>query len=74
MVVERLIEEFSKLPGIGHKTAQRLTMHILNLPQEEVRGFAEALVRARSTIRYCSICGNYTDKDPCAICGTCFLV
>jgi len=69
VVVERLIEEFSKLPGIGHKTAQRLTMHILNLPQEEVRGFAEALVRARSTIRYCSICGNYTDKDPCAICG-----
>ena len=69
MVVERLIEEFSKLPGIGHKTAQRLTMHVLNLPQEEVRQFAEALVRARGTIRYCSICGNYTDKDPCNICG-----
>jgi len=69
VVIERLIEEFSKLPGIGHKTAQRLTMHVLNLPQEEVRGFAEALVRARGTIRYCSICGNYTDKDPCAICG-----
>jgi len=69
VVVERLIEEFSKLPGIGHKTAQRLTMHVLNLPQEEVRQFAEALVRARGTIRYCSICGNYTDKDPCNICG-----
>ena len=69
MVVERLIEEFSKLPGIGHKTAQRLTMHVLNLPQEEVRQFAEALVRARGTIRYCSICGNFTDKDPCNICG-----
>jgi len=69
VVVERLIEEFSKLPGIGHKTAQRLTMHVLNLPQEEVRQFAEALVRARGTIRYCSICGNFTDKDPCNICG-----
>ena len=69
VVIEKLIEEFAKLPGIGYKTAQRLTMHVLNLPQEEVREFAEALVKARGTIRYCSICGNYTDKDPCAICG-----
>lgn len=69
VVIEKLIEEFAKLPGIGYKTAQRLTMHVLNLPQDEVREFAEALVNARGTIRYCSICGNYTDKDPCAICG-----
>ncbi|QAT38833.1 recombination mediator RecR [Clostridium sp. JN-9] len=69
VVIEKLIEEFAKLPGIGYKTAQRLTMHVLNLPQEEVREFAEALIKARGTIRYCSICGNYTDKDPCAICG-----
>ena len=69
VVIEKLIEEFSKLPGIGSKTAQRLTLHVLNLPKEEVEEFANALVKARGTIKYCSICGNYTDKDPCAICS-----
>lgn len=68
-VIEKLIEEFAKLPGIGHKTAQRLTLHVLNLPEDEVRGFAKALVKARGTIKYCSICGNFTDSDPCAICS-----
>lgn len=67
--IEKLIEEFAKLPGIGHKTAQRLTLYVLNLPQEEVREFAKALVTARGTIKFCSICGNYTDSDPCAICS-----
>lgn len=69
VAIEKLIEEFAKLPSIGHKTAQRLTLHILNLPKEEVEEFAKALVQARGTIKYCSVCGNYTDKDPCAICG-----
>lgn len=69
VVLEKLVEEFAKLPGIGHKTAQRLTMHVLNLPQEEVREFANALVQARGKIKYCSICGNFTEQDPCAICG-----
>lgn len=69
VVVEKLIEEFAKLPGIGYKTAQRLTLHVLNLPEDEVREFAEALIKARGTIRYCSVCGNYTDNDPCSICG-----
>lgn len=69
VVIEKLIEEFAKLPGIGYKTAQRLTLHVLNLPAEEVRGFAEALIKARGTVKYCSICGNYTEKDPCAICS-----
>ncbi|MFL0248340.1 recombination mediator RecR [Candidatus Clostridium stratigraminis] len=69
VAIEKLIEEFGRLPGIGYKTAQRLTLHILNLPQDEVRGFAEALVKARGTIKYCSVCGNFTDSDPCAICG-----
>jgi recombination protein RecR len=69
VVIEKLIEEFAKLPGIGYKTAQRLTLHILNLPKEEVEEFAEALVKARGTIKYCSVCGNYTDSDPCAICA-----
>ena len=68
IAIERLIEEFAKLPSIGQKTAQRLTLHILNLPDDEVREFANALVKARGTIKYCSICGNFTDKDPCPLC------
>lgn len=69
IAIEKLIEEFAKLPGIGYKTAQRLTLHVLNLPNEEVREFADALVKARGTIKYCSVCGNFTDKDPCSICS-----
>lgn len=69
VAIEKLIEEFAKLPGIGSKTAQRLTLHILNLPNDEVQQFAKALVRARGTIKYCSICGCFTDTDPCSICG-----
>lgn len=69
VVIEKLIEEFAKLPGIGYKTAQRLTIHVLNLPDDEVKEFAEALVKARGTIKYCSICGNFTDKDPCPLCS-----
>lgn len=69
IAIEKLIEEFAKLPGIGYKTAQRLTLHVLNLPREEVNEFAEALVKARGTIKYCSVCGNYTDTDPCGICS-----
>jgi len=60
IAIEKLIEEFGKLPGIGSKTAQRLTLHVLNLPKEEVEEFANALVKARGTIKYCSICGNFT--------------
>lgn len=69
IAIEKLIEEFGKLPGIGSKTAQRLTLHVLNLPQEEVEEFASALIKARGTIKYCSICGNFTDTDPCPICS-----
>ncbi|MCI1945919.1 recombination mediator RecR [Clostridium luticellarii] len=67
--IEKLIEEFAKLPGIGYKTAQRLTIHVLNLPESEVKEFAQALVKARGTIRYCSVCGNFTESDPCPICS-----
>lgn len=69
VAIEKLIEEFAKLPGIGKKTAQRLTLYVLNLPKDEVEEFSNALVKARGTIKYCSICGNFTDSDPCAICG-----
>ena len=69
VAIEKLIEEFAKLPSIGQKTAQRLALHVLNLPEDEVKEFAGALVKARGTIKYCSVCGNFTDKDPCAICS-----
>lgn len=69
VAIEKLIEEFAKLPSIGQKTAQRLTLHILNLPDTEVREFANALVKARGTIKYCSVCGNFTDSDPCPLCA-----
>ena len=68
--VQRLIEEFEKLPGIGRKTAQRLAFHVLNLPEEKVRNFANALVEAKAKIISCSICGNLTDTDPCRICSS----
>lgn len=67
--VARLIEELERLPGIGHKTAQRLAFYILNQPSERANKLAKAIVNARSTIRFCSICYNLTDKDPCAICS-----
>ena len=69
VAIEKLIEEFAKLPGIGKKTAQRLTLYVLNLPKAEFEEFSNALVKARGTIKYCSVCGNFTDSDPCAICG-----
>ena len=69
VAIEKLIEEFAKLPGVGKKTAQRLTLHVLNLPKDEVEEFANALIKARGTIKYCSVCGNFTDSDPCAICS-----
>ena len=69
VAIEKLIEEFAKLPSIGRKTAQRLALHVLNLPGDEVKEFAEALIKARGTIKYCKVCGNFTDSDPCAICS-----
>lgn len=66
--IARLIEEFEKLPGIGHKTAQRLAFHILNQPEGKVELFASALIDARKNTVKCSSCGNITDADPCRIC------
>lgn len=66
--VTRLIEEFSKLPGIGAKSAQRLAFHVLNMDQNQTEKLAEAIVEAKRNIKYCSSCGNLTDIDPCALC------
>lgn len=66
--VMKLIEEFSKLPGIGSKTAQRLTFHVLNMDMGDAEKFSNAIIEAKKNVKYCSICGNMTDTDPCHIC------
>ena len=65
----KLINELSKLPGIGDKTAQRLAFHVLSLSDKEAEALADAVVEAKHTLKYCSCCGNFTDKDPCDICA-----
>ena len=67
--LSRLINELSKLPGIGGKTAQRLAFHILSLEEEEAMNLAGAISDAKKNMKYCSICGNLTDEDPCRICS-----
>jgi recombination protein RecR len=69
--VARLIEEFGKLPGVGQKTAQRLTFHMLRAPTDEARSLAAALVAVKEEVDYCSVCCNITEAgvDPCAICS-----
>lgn len=68
--LEQLITEFSKLPGIGRKSAQRLALFIMKRPREEVVGMARALVNVKDRIRTCSICCNITEQDPCSICSS----
>jgi len=67
--VAALIEEFSKLPGVGVKTAQRLTFFILRSPADQARRLAEAIMRVKESIIYCSRCFNITEADPCLICS-----
>lgn len=65
----KLINELSKLPGIGNKSAQRLAFHILALEDREAEQLAGAITYAKREMKYCSVCGNLTDEDPCAICS-----
>lgn len=67
--ITKLIEEFSGLPGIGRKSAQRLAFYIINMPKEKSLALASAIVEARENVKYCSICCNLTDDDPCPICS-----
>ncbi|MBQ8846743.1 MAG: recombination protein RecR [Lachnospiraceae bacterium] len=67
--ISKLIEEFASLPGIGAKTAQRLAFHVINMPAERVSQFADALVSARSNVRYCKECCTLTDQEVCPICA-----
>lgn len=67
--ISRLIEELSKLPGVGSKSAQRLAFHIVNRPLEEVKSLSQAIMEARENVRYCKQCCTLTDSELCPICG-----
>ncbi|HEO1017411.1 TPA: recombination protein RecR [Streptococcus agalactiae] len=66
--IAKLIDSFSKLPGIGTKTATRLAFYIIGMSDEDVNEFAKNLLAAKRELTYCSVCGNLTDDDPCLIC------
>jgi recombination protein RecR len=68
--LQQLIEEFAQLPGIGRKTAQRLALFLLKRPREDVSRMANAMIGAKDRIRYCSVCSNITEADPCSICSS----
>ena len=67
--LNKLINELSRLPGIGVKTAQRLAFHILSMDEKSAMELANAISDAKKSMTYCSVCGNLTDTDPCAICS-----
>lgn len=67
--IEILSEHLSKLPGIGKKTAQRLALFILKLPDEDVKSLANTLIELKERVRYCSECSNITEEDPCVLCS-----
>ena len=67
--MERLVNEFSRLPSVGKKTAQRYAYFLLTMSDEDVRNFAEVMVEAKEKIHYCKVCANFTDKEVCDICA-----
>jgi recombination protein RecR len=68
--VTKLIDEFKRLPGVGHKTAQRLAFYILRVPEADVERFVEALREVKRRIIFCTVCNNLTDVDPCRFCSS----
>ena len=70
-VIEELIEKFERLPGIGHKSAERISFYILeHMSGEDAEKMADSIVKAKKTIRFCECCQNLTDVSPCAICSS----
>ena len=67
-IIEKLIEQFRSLPGVGYKTAQRYAFSIIEGKDERAKRFADAIIDAKSKIKFCKECGNFTDKDICSIC------
>ncbi len=68
--IGRLINQFSRLPGVGKKTAQRYAYKIINMTDAEVREFAESVLDCKRKVRYCKVCGNFTENDICDVCAT----
>lgn len=68
--IGKLINEFSKLPGVGKKTAQRYAYKIVNMSKEEAEEFARAIVECKQKVRYCKICGNFSEEEVCDVCKT----
>lgn len=68
--IGRLMNEFSKLPGVGQKTAQRYAYRVVNMSEGEARAFADAIVNAKRSVRFCRICGNFSTEDVCSVCAT----
>lgn len=68
--IEKLIESFKKLPSIGHKTATRLAFHMLDLSEQDTNEFIGSIINAKKSLKYCSICYNISDTDPCPICSS----
>lgn len=68
--ITKLIEELSKLPGIGAKSAQRLAFHIINMPQDQVKRLSDTIMEAKANVRYCKECFTLTDKELCPICSS----
>lgn len=66
--IGRLINEFSKLPGVGKKTAQRYAYKVIGMTDAEAKAFAESIVYCKQKVRYCKVCGNFTEEDVCEIC------
>lgn len=68
--IGRLMNEFSKLPGVGKKTAQRYAYKVISMSESEARAFADAIVNVKRKVRFCKICGNFTENDVCDVCLT----
>ncbi len=66
--IGRLINEFSKLPGVGAKTAQRFAYKVVNMNKDEAKAFADAILNVKDNVRYCNVCGNFSEEDVCDIC------
>ena len=68
--IGKLVNEFSKLPGVGKKTAQRYAYKVIDMPEAEAKEFAEAILGVKRKVRYCSVCGNFTEAEVCGVCKT----
>ena len=68
-LLERAVEAFSQLPGVGHKTALRLVLHLLRQSTEDVDSFADAVIRVKHDVKYCKVCHNISDNEVCSICS-----